>query len=633
MKNAIAVMNMFFVVMLAGQAGAAEVRDDQEVVEAEKMVVTATMTEKIMKDAPGAIEVISAREIEDMNAQTVAEAIEEATGLLVTTETGRQKRPSIRGTGNKHTLVLIDGRRLVAGFKDLLGLEQVPVDMIDHIEVVRGPASALYGSDAIGGVVNIITRRPAPRLALGAAAQYGQNTYHEGEKADGRAYVGKASDRFGAFLAGGYQKQNGFDRDGATPDDSDTVKLKSAGGRFTFSLAEGHGLLAGFEVTDLETSGLRDMEGMDRLRSVEDERWSGFLQYDAKIAGLATLMLRVNHSEQEHDIDIDPPTSTTPGAIGDETNAERWLDQVEGRLTGLFFDRHLVTVGTEYRVEGRKDDAGLDDDIQNISVYAQDEYQVFDPLYLVLGCRWDHRSDFGSEWTPRVSATYHVLDNLRLKASYGRGFRAPGFMELYVPTYMRRGRDIYEPNPDLDAETSDSYEAGIEGEYGVFQGRVMWFRNEFDDLIDAVYYMSTGSGSSRRDYYRYQNISEATMEGVEFEGRLKLPYGFALSGNMTYLDTEDKETGKDLEGRPDYKGTLKLSYRRPRSGWTANIRLNYIGERYYSGGNEDDVLLVNAYAAKNITRQLKVFAGVDNIFNTGTTSEPMFWYTGVSWDY
>jgi outer membrane receptor for ferrienterochelin and colicins len=626
-------MSILFVAMLAGSATAAEVADDQEVIETEKMVVTATMTEKIMKDAPGAIEVITAQEILDMNAQTVAEAIEEATGLLVTTETGRQQRPSIRGTGNKHTLVLIDGRRVVAGFKDMFGLEQVPVDLIDHIEVVRGPASALYGSDAIGGVVNIITRRPTRRLALGGTMQYGQNGYHEGEETNGRAYVGKATERLGVFLAGGYQKKNGFDRDGVTPDDGDTIKLKSAGGRFTFSLAEGHELLAGFEVTDRETAGLRDMQNVDRLRMVEDERWNGFLQYDGKISPMSRVMLRFNHSEQENEIDFDPTTVMTPGAIGDENNAERWLDQAEARFSGLFFDRHLVTVGTEYRVEGRKDDAGLDDDVENLSVYAQDEYQVFDPLYLVLGCRWDHHSDFGSEWTPRVSATYHILDNLRLKASYGRGFRAPGFMELYVPTYMKRGKQIYDPNPDLDPETSDSYEVGIEGEYGNFQGRLMWFRTEFDDLIDAVWYAFTGTGKKRKDYYQYQNIAEATMEGIEFEGRLKLPYGFAMTGNMTYLDTEDKETGKDLEGRPDYKGTLKLSYRQPRSGWAANLRFNYIGERYYTDENEDDVLLVNTYVAKNITRQWKIFAGADNIFNTGTTRDPMFWYTGVSYDY
>ncbi len=632
MRNAFAMMSLLFVVMLAGRAGADEIRDDREVVDAEEMVVTATMTEKIMKDAPGAIEVISAREIEEMNAQTVAEALEEAASLVVTTETGRQMRPSIRGTGDKHTLVLIDGRRLAAGFKDLLGLEQVPVDLIHHIEVVRGPASALYGSDAIGGVINIITRQPTRNLALGATAQYGQNSYHEGEETIGRGYVGKSSERFGTFLAGGYQKRNGFDRDNVTPQDSDTFKLESAGGRFTFSLGEGHALLAGFETTELETEGLRDLENMDRERMVDDERWNGFLQYDGQLDRFST-MLRWNHSEQKNDIDIDPATSMIPGTIGDESNSERWLDQVESRISGLFFDRHLVTVGSEYRVEGRKDDASLDDDVQNLSVYAQDEYQIIDPLYLVLGCRWDHHSDFGSEWTPRASAAYHLMDNLRLKASYGRGFRAPGFMELYVPTYMRRGREIYEPNRNLDPEISDSYEAGIEGEYGPFQGRLMWFRNEFDDLIDAVYYASTGMKQNRKDYYRYQNISEATMEGVEFEGRLKLPYGFAMTGNMTYLDTEDKDTGKDLEGRPDYKGSLKLSYRQPSAGWAANIRLNYMGERYYTDEMEDDVLLVDAYAARNITRQLKVFTGVDNVFNVGTDLDPMFWYAGISFDY
>ena len=214
--------------LMAGQDGS---DGTDGTVDAGTVVVTATMTEKQIADVPGAVQVITGQALIEMNAQTVADAVAEATGLVVTTETGRQKRPSIRGTGNNHTLLLIDGRRLAAGFKDLLGLEQVPVDMIERIEVVRGPASALYGSDAIGGVVNVITKTPSRDLSMGLTAQYGQSIYHEGQEAVGSAYVGDTWGRLGLLLAGGYRDKDGYDRDGVTPDDGDDIAFGSGGGR------------------------------------------------------------------------------------------------------------------------------------------------------------------------------------------------------------------------------------------------------------------------------------------------------------------------------------------------------------------------------------------------------------------
>ena len=618
--------------LIAGQNGS-DVAG--ETVDAGKVVVTATMTEKQISDVPGAVEVITRQEMIDMNAQTVADAVAEATSLVVTTETGRQNRPSIRGTGSNQTLLLIDGRRLAAGFKDLLGLEQVPLDMIERIEVVRGPASALYGSDAIGGVVNVITRTPPRNLSMGLTAQYGQSIYHEGQEAVGSAYVGDTWDRLGLLLAGGYRDKDGYDRDGVTPDDGDDIQLGSGGGRLSFELNEHHRLLAGVEAVEKNAIGLRDIQQMDRERDADDSRLNYFLEYAGHPTDISSLMLRVNHSEHENEIDIDPPTSLIPGAIGDENNANRWLDQVEGRFSGMLFGRHLVTIGGEYREEGREDDSGLDDDIDNLSAYFQDDVQIFDPLCLVLGVRWDDHSDFGSQWTPRASLTYRLVDHLRLKAGYGEGFRAPGFLELYVPTYMKRGKQVYEPNADLAPETSKSYEIGIEGEYKRFRGRVMAFKTSIEDMIEAVYYASSGMGQSKKDYYQYQNIGEATMSGVEIEWGLGLPMGFDLSGNLAYLDTENEDTGEELEGRPDYKGSLKLGYHHADAGFRANLRLDYIGERYYADEPEDDVTQLSAYLSKTILDGVVLFAGIDNIFDAGSGSdiEPTFYYGGVSLKY
>ena len=615
-------------------AQAEEKQTQKQVVEIENMVVTATMTEKEIEKAPGSIEVITSQEIEEMDAQTVADALETATGLIVADETGRIKTPSIRGTGNKHTLVLIDGRRFSMGYKDFLDINQISVDMIDRIEVVRGPTSALYGSDAIGGVVNIITKKPPHELAVGATYQYGISKHNGGEEHIGRAYFGDSFGRFGFLLAGGYQNKDGWNLDGVLPDDGDHEELGSAVGRFTFDFNDNHSLLAGFEYSDMDREGMRFYQNLDRERDAKDKRQSYFLQYDARPNPLYNLMLRAYYSEYENDIEFSPTAQVTG-----EEDAKRKLNQIEGRFTGAFFDKHIVTVGSEFREESREDETGRDDDVDNFSVYLQDEYQVFDPLYLVLGVRFDEHSEFGSEWTPRVSMIYSIFNNLRLKGSYGRGFRAPTISELFVTSYRKRGKWVYEPNSDLDPEKSESYEVGIEGEYKKFWGRITAFRNEIKDLVEAVYYESTGTGNQRKDYYKYQNISEATMEGLELECGFKLPLGFGISGNLTYLETEDEETGKDLEGQPDYKGYLKLGYSHLEFGLRANVRMDYIGERYYASGTENGYTLYNCYLSKELFQRYTLFAGVDNIFNKKVEMdnvvyvEPTFFYTGITIRY
>ena len=606
----------------------------QEEAELEKMVITATMTEREIENAPGSIEVVTSLEIEEMDAQTVADALEMATDLIVEGETGRTKTPSIRGAGGKHTLVLIDGRRLSAGYKGFVDINQIPVDMIDRIEVVRGPTSALYGSDAIGGVVNIITKKPPRESEMGATFQYGISTYGEGEEPVGRAYVGSSIERFGFILAGGYKHKHKWNRDGIVPDDGDDVELGSINGRFSFDLNDNHGLLAGFEYSDMEREGLRFYQNLDRERTSEDKRHGYFLEYDGKPSTFCNLMLRAYHSEHENEIGFSPDADVTG-----EEDAKRKLNQAETRFTGAFFDRHILTAGCEYREESREDAAGRDDDIDNLGLYLQDEYQVVDPLSIILSVRFDEHSKAGSEWTPRASIIYGILDNLRFKASYGKGFNAPSISELFVVSYRKRGKQVYEPNPDLDPERSDSYEAAIEGEYKKFWGRITAFRNEVKNLIEAVYYGSTGSGKTKIDYYRYQNIDEATMEGVELEGGVDLPWSFSFSGNMSSLNTENKNTGKDLEGQPDYKGYLKLGYDYPGFGLRANIRMNYIGKCYYADGTEDDYTLFDCYVSKDLFKHIKLFAGINNIFNTREEKdgivnvEPTFYYAGLTISY
>ncbi len=597
----------------------------------DKVVVTATMTEKNIDDAPGSVQVINSKEIEEMGAQTVADALEQATGLFVErVEAGRVTSPNIRGTGTRHSLVLIDGRRMAWGYKNYMDIDQIPLEMVEKIEIIRGPASALYGSDAIGGVVNIITRKPPKKLTLNSTLQAGINGYGEGAELAGRGYIGDTIDRFGFIVGGGYRNKNKWDRDSIVPDDGDHEKLGSVSGRLGFKLNEQHSFLTGFEYSNKNREGLRYYQNRNRTRDADDTTHSYFAQYNGVFQPDLNLMLLANHAQHETKVGMSPFAPVTQ-----EENATRKLDQIEARFSTLLFKKHLVTIGSEFRNENIKV-PGVNKGVNNISGYIQDEYQIFNPLYLVAGLRFDEHSEFGSRWTPKASIVYSILEHLRLKGSFGTGFAAPGLSELYVTTMGKMGKEVYESNPNLKPEKSESYEFGVEGEYKIFSGKLTYFKNEIDDLIEAVYYKTVGSGANKQVYSKYQNVSKAVTEGIELESNLTIPFGFRIGGNFTWMDTKNKQTNKKLEGQPDYKGSLKLGYDNSDFGIHTNLRMDYIGERYFSTGQQSDYTLFNLYLSKTITKNLRLFAGINNIFDTKREKdgvvyiEPTYYYSGVN---
>jgi outer membrane receptor for ferrienterochelin and colicins len=230
------------------------------------------MTEKTIGGVPGSVEVITAEELAEMNADSVADALETATGLVVTTESGRVSAPDIRGTKSKHALILIDGRRLAAGFGELVDINQIPVLMVERIEIVRGPSSSLYGSDAIGGVVNIITRKPPKEGKVGARVQYGRDRNEEGTEYIGSVLAGDTFERLGVIAAGELRKKDGWDLVVNEQDDGDKEGEKSGIGRFALGFTDDHVLSGGFEFNEMSRQGLRYLENMTRDRDADDKR-------------------------------------------------------------------------------------------------------------------------------------------------------------------------------------------------------------------------------------------------------------------------------------------------------------------------------------------------------------------------
>jgi outer membrane receptor for ferrienterochelin and colicins len=627
-----------YVLLVAGLAvlHAGPVRADRAAApqQLDEVVVTATGSAKELLDAPGAIEVITAREIRDLNALNVAEALETAVGLVVSRESGRVEAPGIRGTRSKHTLVLLDGRRLAFGFNDQVDLRQIPTVMVERIEVVRGPASALYGSDALGGVVNIITRKAPEQWHGTVTGQAGVNISGEAAEYAGSGFAGgPVTDRFRFLVAGELRHKDGWDESGSLPDDGYEEEPGFLAGRAAFDLTDRQTLTTGLEFMDTVYTGDQFYENLARERRADEKRRGYFLQYDAGFRSMDRLMVRMNRSEYENELEF------TPFAASGERHTEQATTQAEARYTGLFLDGHLVTLGAEYRRDGLDDTlAGTrtDRDVDNISLLIQDEFHLSDPLYTVLGIRWDDHSAFGSQWSPRGSLVYRLSDHLRLKGSVGQGFRAPSLTELYVTSLRKRGKEVFESDPKLKAETSTTWELGIAGDHGRYRGGVTGFYTEVEDLIESVFLRTEGSGKDKRDIYRYRNIAEATIKGIEAEAGVRLPGGFSLDGNLTWQDVEDRAGEGAVGGLPEYKGYFKLGYELPDWRLRANLRMSYIGNLTYADGNSESYPLFGAYVAKGLNERFEIFAGVNNLFdkqveqNDVVQIDPTTVYAGIT---
>lgn len=629
--------------------------EHQDAVEMERMVVTSTLTPKQIEKAPGAIQVITGDEIRELGAETAADALAEATNIDLDHVAGRGTIPQIRGMSNKRVLILIDGMRFSTGFRDTtVDLSEFPSAVIDHIEIVRGPSSSLYGSEAVGGVINIITKKAQETVQAHVDVRYGMNTYSEGNNFIAKGTLGGTAGALGMLIAGHANVQDSFDRD-ERDDMTEMDDEKKYGGivKLDYAISDDHALAAGAFATDTNRQGLRPKYTLHWDRDADSRRFSGYFGYTGEVMD-TQLAARAYFSDFNLDrsyIDTGAPYASPERQKKANKQPDRedfditnQLYQYEARASRLFGENHRITLGLEYREETRegienRGETEIDKTVDNTAVFLQDDFVVFDALQITPGIRVDEHSDFGSELSPRVSLVYDVRPHFRIKASYGQGFRTPSIYELYVDTENMKGDVI--SNPDLDPETSRSYDVGIEGETGAFTGKLMAFRNEIDDMI---YRQPTGNfrmqGKKKVLEYRMVNVDEAYTQGVEFEGRLQLPMDLSVAANGAFVESENNDTGEDLLEVPEFKGGLKLAYDNSSAGFHVNVRMNYIGEQLYApkfhdapGREVDAYTLWSCYISKSFGDRFEIFGGVDNMFNEESSVEAAdaaFYYTGLS---
>jgi len=490
-------------------------------VKLDEIVVTATKTEKELKDVTQSVTVVTAAEIRNSGATNAAEVLRTVTGVFLTDQgtTGSLATLSIRGSSYSQVLVLLDGVRMNSPRDAGADLSALPVTLedIERIEIVRGPSSALYGADAVGGVVNIITKKPTSMVSRISGA-YGSHGYDTLQL--------NTSGRKGA----GYYSMTG------SRETSDGYRLNSDLEQWIVNGRTGYDVSKDTSV-DLTANYISKENGAPGSLQFPSP-YARQLQRDMVLgASFRTrlskeLDLKVSGSRSEGLLRYqDPlPTFGPPPIDSQHTNVSKIGEAQVNWSAGSW---NLISLGYEQRRDNLISTDSGNHESTNDAWFVQDELSLGDSLIVVVGGREDKHSVYGDKFSPRVSARYLAKGSGTIvRLAYGESFRAPTFNDLYWNDPFSVG------NPNLKPETAKEYEAGIEQPLGPGNRiKLTGFERKVTDLILwnlLIFPMSP------------ENIGKADIKGVEAEAAFRLSNTLGLGANYIYLKAIDDTTGDKI---------------------------------------------------------------------------------------
>lgn len=608
----------------AAQADAPPNTGDPTAEPARQTVVTGTRTEQRAQDVTVPTEIITRREIEASGARDLAELLETHPGVEVVPSPFQGTGVRLQGLDPQYVLILIDGERVAGRVAGTVDLSRFSLRNVERVEIVKGPASVLYGSDAIGGVINLITRRP--RRALDAD---GQASYGSRNEVDLRGTAGTAWEKGAANLGGAWRRGDGFD---LNPADVATTRAAyntwEVGGDAEYRPMDAVRLWARGDYARNDTYGV-DLAPSGAIfdRRNRTESFDGSLRADWSADADTHVLARLHNALYRDQLLLDHRFSRDSDEYQD---VRERLWEAGLQLDRRFGDAHLATVG----VEGLRESL-LSPRLVNgfglryrLAVLAQDDWKVLaEPrLAITVGARLDIDSQFGTRPSPRVAIRFDPIEPLTVRAAYGWGFRAPSFQEQLLYFENPGVGYVVVGNPDLRPESSQGFNLSADWRLGdrlIVSGSL--YRTDVRGLITVL---SQGEPNPDQPVtYTYGNVETAVSQGGEISARLKLVTGVWLDLGYGLTDVRDLSTGKTLEGRGLHHGTFQLYGRYRPWGLEATLRGSIMGPRpFYVDTNGDgtlDTLLAGGYVdvnlrvAKQIFNWLSVFGLATNLLNAG----------------
>lgn len=657
----------------------------------DEVVVTATRTENDVKKVPASTQVITQEDIKRGGATSVRNALSMYANIFQKSKVrGGGHDIIIRGMETKHSLVMVNGRRIsneadASGLGNAMSLDRININDVEKIEIVRGPSSALYGSEAMGGVLNIITKPSKEQTLLTGLEHTSEDTSHWWHADTGR--IGN----FSMTLDARFNKINRSMLDTATESDpygtaqtynaslnyyvNDHSYVNAYMDYYSQHLKTDTGTPTMKPIT-LTTSRGMSLSGQAMLEGTGSKAykqknygisWNG--KTDKNDWQIQAYMSKFNWSTTSNTKVLGSiPPAGMEGMFNfllqkkntyDFNHDEHNMWAIEGRDSLRVNDHHRVTFGAEYVkdkvagtglgsngdgvhsiTENGKTKSSSEKTLSSYAAYLQDEIE-YGKWFIVPAIRYDHHSAYGSHNSPKIGVTYNATDHFRIKANYGDGFKAPSVSQLYYDLDMEMGRGNWvhlTGNPNLKPEKSKSWDLGVEAEFGKGYGSLTYFDNDVDNLITSI---PKGKDSNGHNLHRYENVNKARIKGLENTLGYRFNDTLEFKVTSTLFDAKDTSAGKDLTQRAKLSQIYQLIYDDHKdTGWSAVLwnQLDYkfvTGKAWESGESvKKSYSLTNFSLTRKVNKDTRVYGSVQNIFDKKDEDcdlDGRFW--SIGWEH
>ena len=589
-----------------------------------EVVVTGTGTAHHLKSAPVQTELIKGKLIEEL-------APADFTDLMLQVSPSFDFSPGtmgnfmqLNGLGNDYILILVDGKRLYGDVGGQTDLNRINPTDIDRIEIVKGASSALYGSEAIAGVINIITKKSKQQVYVQNSSQlskYGQWQQHNS--------LDLNFGRFSSTTSLDHKETDGWQlshyeldkNDNLVETDANTQNKTSdytINQEFTFAPTDKLQLyIAG---TGYKKDYIKPLTVSDYGYYFKDFTYAGGMSY--LLGGNNRLQLDWNSDRNRYYYKY---TADYNGNMKGDKVLQTQQQRADLNIKAIFnlSDKNTLSVGSEYvneKLESEGRLTGEEADAYTLAVYAQEELKLQDKLSVVTGLRYVYHKEFRNTLTPKISTLYRAGD-FNLRGTYAHGFKAPTMKELYY--HYEKGSTLYLGNTELNPQTSDYYAASVGYIVSGISFSATAYQNNVQDLIDyeTIDTSDEDAANGITNTRKHYNISKASTRGVDFLFETGLGAGFNLGGAYSYVDARNKTEDVRLENVARHYGSIHLSYDCSRKNYKLNINLNgrFQDEKFYDDGN------AKAYSLWRLTTVHRFFsrrvfnfnltAGIDNLFD------------------
>lgn len=618
-----------FILLITSSALAQQSTDSLATKELDEVVVTATRNERTMGALPMPVTLVSKAQIKTIGSLRLNDVLTEQTGLAVVPQINAQGNGiQIQGFNPDYTLILIDGEPIIGRYTGSLELSRIAVGNIKQIEIVKGPSSSLYGSDALAGVINIITERPNGNRG-NFSTRYGTNN-----TLDLAGDVSLSRKKFGIYLFGNRYSTDGYDLSPAnfgntvSPFTNYTVNSK-----ITYAITPTTDLsLAGRYFTENQQFRFEVESNGELIRTsgngtTSDWNFNPVVTHRFSENIKATARFYTTHYKTETQLALE-----SDGSPYYQDDFRQSFLRPEITTEYFINEKNILTLGTGYILETVQTSRYGDQEERTQETtygFFQHEWLPSENLSVILGGRFDYNSIYGGQFSPKLSTRYEVNKKLTLKVSGGVGFKAPDFRQLYfnfnnsaAGGYSVLGTEVassrlaeldaagqiqtylFDPAKlgDLQAERSISLNVGAHVE--VIPSLIMdlnVFHNSIDNLIETQAVAITTSGQS---IYSYRNILRAYTQGIETDfsypvlKNLSLSLGYQLlfakdkdvveavkAGDVYWRDPNTLVTQQlkpneyfGLYNRSRHMGNVKIFYNNRSKGWEASVRVIYRGQ-------------------------------------------------------